>query len=174
MWVPNAYVHCNVSDKYSNSDSRISIFEIIFLEPVQPRKHIEIQVFCVAIDSFKFSSESEPSLRFFGRLNFSVLFECLSLVMLKPIAVAVDVDVDVDVNINIDVNVDGDVDSDDVDFDVNVDVQANATSRSPLTSTSMSTSASMSTSTLMSMLTSLLQYRCQRSCRCPPEVQCVS
>ena len=38
-----------------------------------------MKVFCVAIDSVKFSSKSELSARFFGCLKFSVLFEYLGL-----------------------------------------------------------------------------------------------
>ena len=68
-----------VSDRYSNSDSRISIFKINFFEPVRPRKRFQIQVFGVAIDSVYFSSKSEPSSRCFGLLKIFVLFEYLGL-----------------------------------------------------------------------------------------------
>ena len=45
----------------------------------RPRIFFEIIVFIAAIDSVKFSSKSELSSRFFGRLKFSVLFEYLGL-----------------------------------------------------------------------------------------------
>ena len=38
----------------------------------RPRKVLEMIAFIAAIDSVKFSSKSEPSSRFFGRLKFSV------------------------------------------------------------------------------------------------------
>ena len=54
----------------------------MFFEPVWHRKRFQILVFIAAIDSVKFSSKSELSSRFFGRLKFSVLFEYLGLTYL--------------------------------------------------------------------------------------------
>ena len=52
-----------------------------------------------AIDSVKFSSKSELSSRFFGRLKFSVRFEYLGLM------IDVDVDFDFDGDVDVDVQV---------------------------------------------------------------------
>ena len=60
---------------YSNRGWREKIFENVFFEPVWRGKLFQLKVFGAAIDSVKFSSKSELSSRFFGRLKFSVLFE---------------------------------------------------------------------------------------------------
>ena len=56
------------SDKYSNRGWCKKFFENVFFEPVWRRKLFD-----------KFSSKSELSSRFFGRLKFSTQFEYLSL-----------------------------------------------------------------------------------------------
>ena len=54
-------------------------FSRSFSEKTAPKKFLEMIVFIAAIDFVKFSSKSELSSRFFGRLKFSVRFEYLSL-----------------------------------------------------------------------------------------------
>ena len=68
------------SDIYSNRNSREKMFETMFFEAVWRWKLFQMQVWVAAIDSVKFSSKSELSSRFFGRLKFSVRFEYLGLV----------------------------------------------------------------------------------------------
>ena len=60
---------------YSNRGWREKNFENVVFEPVWRGKLFQMKVFGAAIDSDKFSSKSELSSRFFGRLKFSVLFE---------------------------------------------------------------------------------------------------
>ena len=60
---------------YSNRGWREQIFENVVFEPVWRGKLFQMKVFGAAIDSVKFSSKSELSSRFFGRLKFSALFE---------------------------------------------------------------------------------------------------
>ena len=66
-------------DKYSNRNSREKFFENVFFEAWRLRKRFQMIVFIAAIVSDKFSSRSELSSRFFGRLKFFVLFEYLGL-----------------------------------------------------------------------------------------------
>ena len=61
--------------RYSNSESCNKIFKISFFEAQRPGDFFKMKVLGVAIDSVKFSSKSELSSRFFGRLKFSALFE---------------------------------------------------------------------------------------------------
>ena len=60
---------------YSNRGWREKIFENMFFEAERRRKLFQMKVLGAAIDSDKFSSKSELSSRFFGRLKFSALFE---------------------------------------------------------------------------------------------------
>ena len=60
---------------YSNRGWREKNFENVVFEPVWRGKLFQMKVFGAAIDSDKFSSKSELSSRFFGRLKFSALFE---------------------------------------------------------------------------------------------------
>ena len=60
---------------YSNRGWREKNFENVVFEPVWRGKLFQMKVFGAAIDSVKFSSKSELSSRFFGRLKFSALFE---------------------------------------------------------------------------------------------------
>ena len=55
---------------YSNRGWRENFFENVVFEPVWRGKLFQMKVFGAAIDSVKFSSESELSSRFFGRLKF--------------------------------------------------------------------------------------------------------
>ena len=56
-----------------------NFFENVVFEPVWRGKLFQMKVFGAAIDSVKFSSKSELSSRFFGRLKFFALFEYLGL-----------------------------------------------------------------------------------------------
>ena len=67
------------SDKHSSSNSRETKFETMFFEAEWCRKLFQMKVFLAAIDSVKFSSQSEISSRFFGLLKFSARFEYLFL-----------------------------------------------------------------------------------------------
>ena len=69
------------SERYSNSNWREKIFETMFFEAWRLRKRLQMIVFIAAIVSDKFSSKSELSSRFFGRLKFFALFEYLSLTL---------------------------------------------------------------------------------------------
>ena len=60
---------------YSNRGWREKIFENMFFEAERRGKLFQMKVLGAAIDSDKFSSKSELSSRFFGRLKFSALFE---------------------------------------------------------------------------------------------------
>ena len=60
---------------YSNRGWREKKFENVVFEPVWRGKLFQMKVLGAAIDSDKFSSKSELSSRFFGRLKFSALFE---------------------------------------------------------------------------------------------------
>ena len=60
---------------YSNRGWREKIFENMFFEAERRGKLFQMKVLDAAIDSDKFSSKSELSSRFFGRLKFSALFE---------------------------------------------------------------------------------------------------
>ena len=64
---------------YSNRGWREKIFENMFFEAERRGKLFQMKVLGAAIDSDKFSSKSELSSRFFGRLKFFVLFEYLGL-----------------------------------------------------------------------------------------------
>ena len=65
----------NIRANYSNRGWREKFFENVVFEPVWRGKLFQMKVFGAAIDSDKFSSQSEVSSRFFGRLKFSALFE---------------------------------------------------------------------------------------------------
>ena len=52
-------------------------FSRSFSEKTAPKKFLEMIVFIAAIDFVKFSSKSELSSRFFGRLNFSAVLGAL-------------------------------------------------------------------------------------------------
>ena len=67
------------SNKYSNSTSRAKCLETIFFEAEWHGKRFQMKLVCAAIDSVKFSSKSELSSQFFGRLKLSMAFEYLSL-----------------------------------------------------------------------------------------------
>ena len=60
---------------YSNRGWREKKIENVVFEPVWRGKLFQMKVFGAAIDSVKFSSKSELSSRFFGRLKISALFE---------------------------------------------------------------------------------------------------
>ena len=60
---------------YSNRGWRETIFENMFFEAERRGKLFQMKVLGAAIDSDKFSSKSELSSQFFGRLKFSALFE---------------------------------------------------------------------------------------------------
>ena len=70
-WCPQ---HINRAN-YSNRGWREKIFENMFFEAERRGKLFQMKVLGAAIDSDKFSSKSELSSRFFGRLKFSALFE---------------------------------------------------------------------------------------------------
>ena len=58
-------------------DDAFAKFSQIFSEKTAPKKFLEMIVFIAAIDSVKFSSKSDLSSRFFGRLNFSAVLGAL-------------------------------------------------------------------------------------------------
>ena len=60
---------------YSNRGWREKNFENMFFEAERRGKLFQMKVLGAAVDSDKFSSKSELSSRFFGRLKFSALFE---------------------------------------------------------------------------------------------------
>ena len=64
---------------YSNRGWREKNFENVVFEPVWRGKLFQMKVFGAAIDSVKFSSKSELSSRFFGRLKFSESNFCETL-----------------------------------------------------------------------------------------------
>ena len=55
----------------------------MFFEAERRGKLFQMKVLGAAIDSDKFSSKSELSSRFFGRLKFSVRFEYLGVTVIK-------------------------------------------------------------------------------------------
>ena len=72
---PRGVSSINFRANYSNRGWREKIFENMFFEAERRGKLFQMKVLGAAIDSDKFSSKSELSSRFFGRLKFSALFE---------------------------------------------------------------------------------------------------
>ena len=72
-------LHPNLTTINIQTANRVNKIRKRFLEAEWCGKLFQMKVFCAAIDSVKFSSKSELSSRFSGRLKFSALFEYLSL-----------------------------------------------------------------------------------------------
>ena len=67
----------SIRANYSNRGWREKIFENMFFEAERRGKLFQMKVLGAAIDSDKFSSKSELSSRFFGRLKILVIFDSI-------------------------------------------------------------------------------------------------